>query len=74
MDQLIFASHSHNHYWEEVGMLRVPVNIGFGVSWFFCFLVRVRDSGVTGGDGGGVPLCGVICEGHELGFSTVGIV
>ena len=25
MDQLIFASLSHNHYWYEVGMLKVPV-------------------------------------------------
>ena len=24
MDQLIFASLSHNHYWYEVGMLKVP--------------------------------------------------
>ena len=27
MDQLIFASLSHTHYWYEVGMLKVPVNI-----------------------------------------------
>ena len=26
MDQLIFASVSHTHYWYEVGMLKVPVN------------------------------------------------
>ena len=25
MDQLIFASLSHTHYWYEVGMLKVPV-------------------------------------------------
>ena len=24
MDQLIFASFSHTHYWYEVGMLKVP--------------------------------------------------
>ena len=24
MDQLIFASLSHTHYWYEVGMLKVP--------------------------------------------------
>ena len=24
MDQLIFASLSHDHYWYEVGMLKVP--------------------------------------------------
>ena len=26
MDQLIFASLSHTHYWYEVGMLKVPAN------------------------------------------------
>ena len=31
MDQLIFASLSHTHYWYEVGMLKVPAElIGFG--------------------------------------------
>ena len=28
MDQLIFASLSHTHYWYEVGMLKVPAVIG----------------------------------------------
>ena len=60
MDQLIFASLSHTHYWYEVGMLKVPANIASSVSWSFRFLVRVRDSGVTGGNGGGVPPCGII--------------
>ena len=27
MNQLIFASLSHNHYWYEVGMLKVPATI-----------------------------------------------
>ena len=27
MDQLIFASLSHTHYWYEVGMLKVPAII-----------------------------------------------
>ena len=27
MDQLIFASLSHTHYWYEVGMLKVPCNL-----------------------------------------------
>ena len=27
MDQLIFASLSHTHYWYEVGMFKVPTNI-----------------------------------------------
>ena len=29
MDQLIFASLSHTHYWYEVGMLKVPA-VGVG--------------------------------------------
>ena len=33
MDQLIFASLSHTHYWYEVGMLEVPYRYG---------IVRVR--------------------------------
>ena len=28
MDQLIYASLSHAHYWHEVGMLKVPAHIG----------------------------------------------
>ena len=28
MDQLIFAFLSHTHYWYEVGMLKVPDNVG----------------------------------------------
>ena len=32
MDQLIFASLSHTHYWYEVGMLKVPaVNIQYNI-------------------------------------------
>ena len=27
MDQLIFASLSHTHYWYEVGMLKVPASV-----------------------------------------------
>ena len=27
MDQLIFASLSHTHYWYEVGMLKVPAEV-----------------------------------------------
>ena len=40
MDQLIFASLSHTHYWYEVGMLKVPaclyVNVVF---WCPCIMV-----------------------------------
>ena len=35
-------------------------NIGSGVSWFFGFLVRVRDSGVTGDGGSGVSPGGAV--------------
>ena len=31
MDQLIFASLSHTHYWYEVGMLKVPADV-YGLS------------------------------------------
>ena len=30
MDQLIFASLSHTHYWYEVGMLKVPAMNAIG--------------------------------------------
>ena len=33
MDQLIFASLSHTHYWYEVGMLKVP-----GVTYMYSSL------------------------------------
>ena len=32
MDQLIFASLSHTHYWYEVGMLKVPACVEYTVS------------------------------------------
>ena len=40
MDQLIFASLSHTHYWYEVGMLKVPAEavrslVGFRFPFFF---------------------------------------
>ena len=45
MDQLIFASFSHTHYWYEVGMLKVP-------AWFtaeaFYHRYDVHDSSATG--------------------------
>ena len=43
MDQLIFASLSHTHYWYEVGMLKVPavndliVLHPLGIFFFFFF-------------------------------------
>ena len=30
MDQLIFASLSHTHYWYEVGMLKIPADVPNG--------------------------------------------
>ena len=34
MDQLIFASLSHTHYWYEVGMLKVPAVLSIGILGF----------------------------------------
>ena len=39
MDQLIFASLSHTHYWYEVGMLKVPA---VGVNNIVCLLEGVK--------------------------------
>ena len=42
MDQLIFASLSHTHYWYEVGMLKVPAVRGAGKDiCSYKFLLRV---------------------------------
>ena len=45
MDQLLFASLSHTHYWYEVGMLKVPaairsniINLFYYVLKMFCFV------------------------------------
>ena len=42
MDQLIFASLSHTHYWYEVGMLKVPAVGSFCVqsSNFFVYCIK----------------------------------
>ena len=39
MDQFIFASLSHTHYWYEVGMLKVPAEYIF--SYYFRFLLLI---------------------------------
>ena len=44
MDQLIFASLSHTHYWYEVGMLKVPINkaeyqVSVKHTKFYCFFL-----------------------------------
>ena len=39
MDQLIFASLSHTHYWYEVGMLKVPAVC---VCVFFPFILDIK--------------------------------
>ena len=52
-------------------------NIGSDVFWFFCFFVRVHDSGVTGGDGSRWNLSLVAQSARvalESGFSTLGVV
>ena len=38
MDQLIFASLSHTHYWYEVGMLKVPACFLRNQTFIFYFL------------------------------------
>ena len=40
MDQLIFASLSHTHYWYEVGMLKVPYTLLIyeGVCYTYYFM------------------------------------
>ena len=40
MDQLIFASLSHTHYWYEVGMLKVPAVYGV----YFCTITGNNDN------------------------------
>ena len=44
MDQLIFASLSHTHYWYEVGMLKVPAVLLYGsmALLFLCFERKIR--------------------------------
>ena len=42
MDQLIFASLSHTHYWYEVGMLKVPAVVPYFQSAVPCFHLRHR--------------------------------
>ena len=37
MDQLIFASLSHTHYWYEVGMLKVPGAYVYHSCQVICF-------------------------------------
>ena len=49
MDQLIFASLSHTHYWYEVGMLKVPAS---RASIALAFTIRVLRESATFGVGG----------------------
>ena len=54
MDQLIFASLSHTHYWYEVGMLKVPAVINYSVScyvWWQCVAINIS----VQNDGGLLP-------------------
>ena len=46
MDQLIFASLSHTHYWYEVGMLKVPA-VSCVVCVFFPFILDIMFVGGT---------------------------
>ena len=46
MDQLIFASLSHTHYWYEVGMLKVPAVYRYTVcTWQGAYIRFVREGG-----------------------------
>ena len=42
MDQLIFASLSHTHYWYEVGMLKVPTCIMYVCMYVCMAIIRSR--------------------------------
>ena len=47
MDQLIFASLSHTHYWYEVGMLKVPAECsGFVFTTFVMYITTTMCDGV----------------------------
>ena len=50
MDQLIFASLSHTHYWYEVGMLKVPAEYhivsGFFLLFFWCPCMAINNANV----------------------------
>ena len=51
-------------------------NIGSGVSWSFCFLVRVHGGGATGGGRGGISPGGFQCSlvvvgAHTLDFTPI---
>ena len=44
MDQLIWASLSHNHCWYEVGMLKVPTTSSLPVAFvLLCKLETIED-------------------------------
>ena len=45
MDQLIFASLSHTHYWYELGMLKVPARSKMGEKSCVTFLLLLCDPG-----------------------------
>ena len=46
MDQLIYASLSHTHYWYEVGMLKVPASAGGERRRWYCQELRTSTDGV----------------------------
>ena len=58
MNQLIFASLSHTHYWYEVGMLKVPGVLDLLV------VLRSRMNGI--GSLGLIVLCATSCGGHSI--------
>ena len=54
MDQLIFASLSHTHYWYEVGMLKVPA-----------VYIRAEGDSMLHGTGQGILLV-VVCGMYDV--------
>ena len=50
MDQLIFASLSHIHYWYEVGMLKVPAESGYYREYPITFGQKRKETGVGQSD------------------------
>ena len=49
MDQLIFVSLSHTHYWYEVGMLKIPAELCIDYLGGIVLFVHVRKYDISAG-------------------------
>ena len=59
MDQLIFASLSHTHYWYKVGMLKVPAVLCMYECMYVCIFIKLHITAQSG------PVIRVIlCHSH----------